>query len=74
MYEAWISRCSKAHETDTNAKRKMAMLHLQPQVEQLYTEQPNVPTADQYIFKQPIEDILKLPTPALSNWVFKTQI
>ena len=73
LYAVWISRCSRAHGTDTDSKRRMALLRLTPQVEALYKKQEHTSVEDQYIFKQTIEETLNLPTSAITNWIFKAQ-
>jgi hypothetical protein len=72
-HEVWLNRCSRSHGIDSYSKSKMALLRLTPQVEQIYKEQPNLMSTDQYIFKQTIEETLNLPTTHLNNWIFKAK-
>jgi hypothetical protein len=71
LHEVWLSRCGKAHGTDSTSQRKMALLRLKPQVEKIFQERHNLEPTEQYIFKHTLEETLALPTATICSWIFQ---
>jgi hypothetical protein len=62
------------HGRSTEDRRKQALLHLTPKIQQLYTQQPQTSHMDSHLFETHIDDLLTLPTHTLEKWIFPTTI
>jgi hypothetical protein len=73
FYQMWKHRCDHLHGTTLSIQRQHLLREVTPKIEQFYAESGQLLHVDQQFFRQPEEDILKLPNSRLENWVHRAE-
>jgi hypothetical protein len=73
LYLIWKARCDYHHGSDNQSQREQSLLCLQPLAEQLYATSSQLDLQDRRIINKPLEDLLKLPTSNIENWIYKAK-
>jgi hypothetical protein len=73
-YDVWTTRCNRNHGTEPETKRRRALQSLVPQVATIFQARDTLPSDTSYLFHKSQDEILQLPTHALTSWVFKAKL
>jgi hypothetical protein len=74
IFHIWKTRCRINHGLSDDDHRKRQMLLLEPKVVDLYGQQSELNSDDQYIFNIDIEELLTKPILTIKTWVHKATL